>query len=697
MSLFLTADEKKAILDSKQRDPLLTDLFWALQARVRDRAIKPGLLSPDDTIDWWRVVAEYLGDAAMVYALKPSEETAIWLRDVTLSVARRTAVDWTGPTYRTLLDAPDEAGKKGFLETTHILWGLAMVLDLAPDVLTEAEQKEVRDVMTDRGMAMCAYWVQGNDHMANWYCVLTSGMTVAAAVLNDEKYLALSREHLAACSQVFQPDGSYSESLQYGNYAGYSLMMAHEALRRRDEADSNVVPVANYAGYARWASYSFLYNKAMTGWGPAVKARSLNFNDCGAVFKPSAEFLLHIAARASESHPTEAGLARWLYETAYGQFPAQGPHDQASFGLVTDWGALTLPLATYAVKPLSPIDAKLPELADFSCGDIIARDQFGGKTVLGFHTGKDPLYGPGHLHGDLNSFILVHNDERLLVDPGHACYRNLYHHIETSTKTHNTCSFMAEMVDVTKQPMENQGSIRMLEQHNMTRRFRKGTTPCDPAPRGGKQLIAAQIDDVRVMGGEVSKLYGNPLTHFGRFVILCGANVVFVVDHIKADSPVRTQWHWLLNNRDGTLDYRYVGKDRVVARRGNAGMKLFNCSGGLPSTVQFACVHDAYHCLPDHPGEGHSGSGHLLTWRDHTMRKQLTSLHAIAVDRYGPVADWHIKTDENGTSTTGLAGCVDWHIKLDEQQQAIDLSETVSGRQYALRPDASGRWTIVKK
>jgi hypothetical protein len=79
------------------------------------------------------------------------------------------------------------------------------------------------------------------------------------------------------------------------------------------------------------------------------------------------------------------------------------------------------------------------------------------------------------------------------------------------------------------------------------------------------------------------------------------------------------------------------------------------------------------------------------------MRKQLTSLHAIAVDRYGPVADWHIKTDENGTSTTGLAGCVDWHIKLDEQQQAIDLSETVSGRQYALRPDASGRWTIVKK
>ena len=71
-------------------------------------------------------------------------------------------------------------------------------------------------------------------------------------------------------------------------------------------------------------------------------------------------------------------------------------------------------------------------------------------------------------------------------------------------------------------------------------------------------------------------------------------------------------------------------------------------------------------------------------------------LHAIAVDRYGLVADWHIKTDENGTSTTGLAGCVDWHIKVDENQQAIDLSERTSGRQYALRLEDSGCWSILK-
>ena len=438
MSLFLTTTEKQAVLDSKNRDPLLTDLFWALQARVRDRAIKPGLMSPDDHVDWWRVVAEYLGDAAMVYAIKPSEETAIWLRDVTLSITRRSALDWTGSSYRTLSIKPEEASAKGYLETTHIVWGLSMVLDLAADVLTADEQQEVKTVLAERGMPMCLKWIEATNHMANWYCVLTSGMAVAAAVLNDEHYLAKSREHLEGCSQVFQPDGTYSESLQYGNYAIYSLMMANEALRRRDQADCNVVPVSNYAGYARWASYSFLYNKSLTGWGPAPKARSLNFNDSGAVFKPSAEVLLHIASRATESHPIDAGLARWLFETAYGQFPAQGPHDQASFGLVTDWGALTLPLMTHAVKPISPVEAKLSELADFSCGDIIARDHFGGKTVVGFHTGKDPLYGPGHLHGDLNSFILVHNDERMLVDPGHACYRNLYHAVETGTRTHNT-------------------------------------------------------------------------------------------------------------------------------------------------------------------------------------------------------------------------------------------------------------------
>ncbi|HCD33607.1 MAG TPA: heparinase [Phycisphaerales bacterium] len=696
MSLFLTSDEKQAILSSNNRQPILTDLFWALQSRVRDRALKPGLMSPDDQVDWWRVVAEYLGDAAMVYALKPSEETAVWLRDVTLSVARRSAVDWTGSSYRTLIDAPEEAGTKGYLETTHIVWGLSMVLDLAADVLTAAEQQEVKAVLTDRGMPMCLKWVEATNHMANWYCVLTSGMAVAAAVLNDEHYLAKSREHLEGCSQVFQPDGSYSESLQYGNYAGYSLMMAHEALRRRDEADSAIVPVSNYAGYARWASYSFLYNKSLTGWGPSPKARSLNFNDSGAMFKPSGEFLLHIASRAAASHPTDAGLARWLFETAYGQHVAQGPHDQASFGLVADWGALTLPLLTHAADPISPSDAKLPELADFSCGDIIARDHFGGKTVIGFHSGKDPLYGPGHLHGDLNSLILVHNDERMLVDPGHACYRNLYHGIETGTRTHNTCTFMADNTDAVLRPMEDQIGMKTLEQSKMTRRHRNGNVPDETADRGGRQLIAAQLDDLRVMGGEASKLYGNPLTHFGRFVILCGSNVVFVVDHIQASAPVKTHWHWLLNNRDDTLDYRYIGKDRIVARRGNTGMKLFHCAEGKPSTVSFACVHDAYHCLPNHRGEGRPGSGHLLTWGDTQKRTQLTALHAIAVDRYGPVADWHLKPDETGTSMVGLAGCVDWHIQLIEQNSIL-ISERVSGREYELLLQDSTQWTLTKK
>lgn len=697
MSLFLTTQEKQAVLTTRKNDPLLNDLFWALHSRVRLRTCKPGLMSPDDQTDWWRVVAEYLMDAAMAQALKPSDETAMWLRDVTLSIARRTAVDWTGSAYRTLVDG-DQAGSKGFLETAHIVWGLSFVLDLAPDVLTEAEQAEVKTVLTERGMPMCLEYINKNNAMANWYCVLTAGLTVAAAVLDDQPMLAKAREHGVNCVKVFQPDGSYSESLQYGNYAGFCLMLSHEALRRHDEADHKYVPVENYAGYARWASCSFLYNKSLTGWGPSPKARSLNFNDSGAMFKPSAEFLLHIASRASESMPTDAGLARWLFETAYGKNPAQGPHDQATFGLVTDWGALTLPLYTHTSKAdaLSPADAKLSELVDFSVGDIIARDAYDGKTVVGFHANKDPLYGPGHLHGDLNSLILVHNQERLLVDPGHSCYRNLYHAVEVSTQTHNTCTFTVGNIDAAGKPMEEQFSQRKLDQSTSARRYRKDTQACDPVDRGGKQLIAAQIDDVRVMGGEASKLYGKPLTHFGRIVILCGSHVVFVVDHIKADVPVRTHWHWLLNNRDDTLDYRFVGQDRIVARRGNAGMKLFNCADASPSNAAFACVHDAYNCLPDHRGEGRPGSGQLITWNDSELTTQRTALHAIVVDDYGPVAEWHLKNDATGHSLEGSNGSVDWHIQTLEQSQII-LTERVSNRQYNIAVDASGKWQISKQ
>ena len=85
MPLFLSEPEKSAVLNGRG-DTRVADFYWALVRRVERRCESPGLLNGEETADWWRPVAEYLTDVAMAHALKPSDMTATWLRDVTLSV-----------------------------------------------------------------------------------------------------------------------------------------------------------------------------------------------------------------------------------------------------------------------------------------------------------------------------------------------------------------------------------------------------------------------------------------------------------------------------------------------------------------------------------------------------------------------------------------------------------------------------------
>ena len=174
----------------------------------------------------------------------------------------------------------------------------------------------------------------------NWNCVLLAGFTVTAAVLDDQKALAEAAAWLPVAEDHFQKDGSYGESIQYANYAAYSIMLTHEALIRK-----SLLKTTSFEPYARivnWASYALFYRKPLSGWPVMDWPRSANFGDAAAVFRPSGDLLVHIAARARKELPLQAGLASWLFNTLY--FPANepGPHDLASFGFVNGFGFLSV-------------------------------------------------------------------------------------------------------------------------------------------------------------------------------------------------------------------------------------------------------------------------------------------------------------------------------------------------------------------
>ncbi|MDO1449673.1 heparinase II/III family protein [Rhodocytophaga aerolata] len=655
--IFMTEGEKKQVQEAIMQNHVLVSRFWvALQNRVATRVANPGLLGLHGDTQWWYPAAEYLSDAAMVYALAPEEKLGCWLREVTLGIVRRPEADWVGPWFR-----DHSQPYTGHLETAHLCWAVAAVYDLAREVFTAAEQEEIAIALHQKGIVLCQRWLQQNTHLANWRGIMTSGILVAAAAIERRDILEEYLAEAILCADAFQPDGSYAESLQYGNYLAFALMMAYEATCRKYPDIASQLSIAAYAKGMPWVASSMLYSKPMTGWGEQPRARAANFNDSAALFRPSGDLLLHIAARCKEAMPQEAGLAQWLFDTYYAPVPTQKPNHLATFGFHNDWGFLTLPLLLQSPKSISPEEANLPKTVIFSNGHAFIRDSWNGKTIVAIQGGSKALYGPGHLHGDLNSFILAHNKERLLVDPGHSCYRNLIHGLESATQTHNTCTFLVEQEGLGLQ--EDLAKIKLLEQQSLAgrRKISNGKAGA-PVSRGNKQLLIAHSGEVSVVGAEAAGLYGKPIKEFSRFWIQAGSHVLFVIDRIKSSQPVTTIWNWLLNNRDGETQVFTPQPNQIALYRGSAGLKIFHGGDAKMSGPVYGYVHDAYHPEPNQVGEGKPGSGLLYRFTEKQPDTSRIMIHAFAFDAYGAINKWAFSSQSTTCQLSN--GNETWQIEI---------------------------------
>lgn len=641
LSLFLTETEKEAVLTSP--DAVIKRFRKALELRVSERLATPGLSAEKSpleraTLGWWYPAAEFLSDAALQYALTPTDELAAWLRSTTLHIARRPASDWVGPWFR-------DHGQPftGHLETAHLCWGVSAVLDLAGAVFTESEWDEVSESLYEKGIVQCRRWLRKNDHLANWRGIMASGALVASAALGNEDLLDEFTPEVALMAQAFQPDGSYGESLQYGNYLANALMLAYEALSRKYPVYAQQLDCESYSRGMNWMAQSMLYQKPMANWGDEPRARAVNFNDSAALFRPSGDLLLHVATRSADA--VQAGLARWLFQEYYETVPTQGPHDLATFGMRNDWGFLTLPLLTKPVLALSPEQAGLPLTTAFSNGNTLVRDAWNGKSVLAIQGGNnDGCFAPGHLQGDLNSFMLVFGRDRLLADPGHSCYRNLIHGLECSTQTHNTCTFLVDQDALGLQ--EDLAKIKLLEQRNVLprRRIQANGAVSAPVERGGRLLAAIREQHVSLVVSEVAASYGSPIQEFTRCWIQAGPHVTFVIDRIRASEPVRTVWNWLLNNRDGKSILQTDGNSLTMYRH-QAGLKIAQAGSATLNGPVYAYLHDAYHPEPAQLGEGKPGSGLLFRHTDTEKSTEINRLHVVIADDLAEIDDWTIQSE----------------------------------------------------
>ncbi|MDA3798610.1 MAG: heparinase II/III family protein [Kiritimatiellae bacterium] len=677
MSIFITQEEMDAF-NRKRKTPDGANLYWGMLNRVKKYSESPGMVNFDTNTEWWHNATEYLTEAAWAVKCGPkNEDLSSWLRGVTLDLCRRSEEEWVGPFFRWHNCDP----KRGHLETAHLSIAVAVVYDLCPEIFADVELEEIKGVLKTVAIPQCVEWIKQNKTLANWHCILLAGASTAAAVIDDKETLAWALEEYKYALNVVQNDGSYAESLQYSNYCYFGLMFTYESLVRTMPellGDMSLIP---YAKAVDWFVQSYMYNKPLEGWGAYPRPRSVNFNDSHAIFGADPDLLMHISARVKDHMPEKAALARWMFDTLYPEYPAQGPFDRNTFGFINRYSFFSMVFYGQAAEPKSPVKLDLATTARFDCGDYLTRSSWGNsKTVLGFRGASEPLMAPGHLHADINSFMLAHNKERLLVDPGHACYRNFMREYEVSTKAHNTCVFTAtEKV----QGANLQESLFMRKSLGQELCGKRHILPDhglgDLVDRKIKHLICDRVDDVTVFGSDAGALYGAPLTKFERFTVLCGEHALFVVDRIEADSPVKTSWNWLLNNRDGLLEFKLFYPDRFIARRGNAGIKMFHVGDANLTGPHYGHVHDAYHPLPNQLGEGKSGSGLAFRW-DGPDSASLVRIHAVAVDTYGLIAAWHLRDVTETSCSLDDGANENWSFSAEGDIFAIE--EKISGRKY---------------
>lgn len=665
MSIILTDKRKAEMLEQIKTDKRFAQLWNDYVARVKSytSAEKNEIAPMYDRTKWWHYIWERVGDAAFVYTMTGDEKIGSYVHDVVMEMyGKKKFEEWIGPWFRKVQNPP-----VGMLETAHISCAICSAYDMCPDLFSDEEKETILNSLRERILPWCKRFTSILDRFANWKMVLFNGYTTAACILGDEDALEYAVDYFNLALNAFNKD-SYGESVQYSNYAGLNLIHAYEMMTAYKPELAEKLDTSCIANLIKWYAASFMYMKPMNDpdWGDKAYPRTMNFGDSAAIFRPSGDVLMHVAKRFADTRKDDAGLAMWLFETTYKEDLT--PYDSSTFGFFNQYHYHTFInyVSTDEVKPLSPKEAGMPLVNTFETGTIAYRNDWDNpKLILGIQGGYVPNQATGHRHQDQNSFILAYDNERILADPGHCCYRLYSWKFSKTDDSHNTWTFEKENGEI-------------LHQTVVTRCF---ISEEGPMPSMNKLERCEKIDNLFICQSDCAKAYGDDIEKAQRTWLAFGDNAVFVVDRIKSKVPVKPITHFVFNNRgekDLTDDRIFYGK-RVVFRRNGIGVKFLPMDvEGYENemTMDWGFMHDCYHPEPNRLGQGKEGSALIYNYKPTEFATEYVAVYAIIFDSANHIGHWH--TPDVGTNTYYMepgdkVGGYKLSIEADGSLKATDL------------------------
>ncbi len=302
------------------------------------------------------------------------------------------------------------------LMTGEVCFGLAVGYDWLYDELSVQEREQIRTGLVEKGLRPYltaakegAPWARCTHH---WNAVVNGGCAVAAMALlgewpGAEECLARARENIGVFFDAIPVDGGCSEGVSYWRDGMHYAMCFAAARRTVLGSDDEII----LRDGVRNTAYFPIYFTAPDG-------RPANFGDCCST-PPDTPIFHYLSMRTGRR---EFGRHRRRVRARAHPFDLLwGESDRAG-----------------RARPELPLSACFRDT-----GWAALRSSWNDADALyvAIKSGDLPA---NHSHLDLNSFILVANGDRFVIDPGPPSYSKEYfgprrwEHYETSTRAHNT-------------------------------------------------------------------------------------------------------------------------------------------------------------------------------------------------------------------------------------------------------------------
>ena len=634
MELLIKKEQACRLLENLKKEPdsLQSRLYSVLKERTLRNTGQNCLVQEKDTQEWYHLVWERMADAAFLYHMEKDEALGRWIHDRVMEICSLSKDAWKGPWYR--VNARE--GDRGALETAHITLAVCEALANAGELFDEPETELVRSSLKEKGMVLCRNfidhrWNSEKPFVNNWEIVLLNAYGTAAVLLAEEEEIRHAKELEGVFAKLYNTD-SYGESVQYSNYTSLHFSYLHQVFVNSGRYALTDLHPECYYRMIKWQVYSFQRMKYLETL-DAVLPRTFAFGDSSNLFRPTGEVLARTAVWGKKACQEDAGLASWLFETIYQQ--EKGCTDElASFGFFNQFGYQALLLMPDMAAPLSPAQAKLPLMQRFEVGHVLARDSWENPTMMvAIAAGYEPLQVAAHRHADQNSFQLTVGQERMLIDPGHCCYRLKACEQSKKETAHNMASVLY------------QGKI--LEQ-----KLLRPSCLFNADPVHNHLIKAEQFGEYTVVASDVSELYDWPVERMVRIWVMKLPEMVMVIDDLLAKEPVKLVTRFVANNRDNRLQAEFSASgskgadtqnhpapdqiDEILLSRKGETLKICaeqNLVDGIETGMElkfgWSYLHDYYHPLPNQAGQGKEGSALVYEWEDCAEGKHHQRIHVL--------------------------------------------------------------------